>query len=233
MWRSLVAHLTGGQGAAGSNPAIPTITNGLNREIGWARFSSTLQRVCNRFCMPVQIVLECLKVLLTGPVLGLEERAMKKSGRSERLSVYKVPAPVGKTEIRTEAWTQNKRIYSNAILENAEATVALVQEKLDTAIAASVDAADSYCNCLNGTAAADRAAELLEELRAKITESIGAVGEAESANQNTADDIQDGEAAIEAAEEALEEFHEAIDDYEEESEAPDEALMFNENDDFS
>ena len=24
MWRSLVAHLTGGQGAAGSNPAIPT-----------------------------------------------------------------------------------------------------------------------------------------------------------------------------------------------------------------
>ena len=24
MWRSLVAHLTGGQGAAGSNPVIPT-----------------------------------------------------------------------------------------------------------------------------------------------------------------------------------------------------------------
>jgi hypothetical protein len=26
MWRSLVAHLTGGQGAVGSNPAIPTKT---------------------------------------------------------------------------------------------------------------------------------------------------------------------------------------------------------------
>lgn len=26
MWRSLVAHLTGGQGAVGSNPIIPTIT---------------------------------------------------------------------------------------------------------------------------------------------------------------------------------------------------------------
>ena len=26
MWRSLVAHLTGGQGVAGSNPVIPTIT---------------------------------------------------------------------------------------------------------------------------------------------------------------------------------------------------------------
>ena len=25
MWRSLVAHLTGGQGVAGSNPVIPTI----------------------------------------------------------------------------------------------------------------------------------------------------------------------------------------------------------------
>src|SRR5665647_988068 len=25
MWRSLVAHLTGGQGAAGSNPVIPTV----------------------------------------------------------------------------------------------------------------------------------------------------------------------------------------------------------------
>ncbi|SVB37732.1 uncharacterized protein METZ01_LOCUS190586, partial [marine metagenome] len=24
MWRSLVAHLTGGQGVAGSNPVIPT-----------------------------------------------------------------------------------------------------------------------------------------------------------------------------------------------------------------
>ncbi len=25
MWRSLVAHLTGGQGVAGSNPVIPTM----------------------------------------------------------------------------------------------------------------------------------------------------------------------------------------------------------------
>ena len=25
MWRSLVAHLTGGQGVVGSNPAIPTV----------------------------------------------------------------------------------------------------------------------------------------------------------------------------------------------------------------
>jgi hypothetical protein len=32
MWRSLVAHLTGGQGAAGSNPVIPTrITAGQGR----------------------------------------------------------------------------------------------------------------------------------------------------------------------------------------------------------
>ena len=29
MWRSLVAHLTGGQGVAGSNPVIPT---GKSRE---------------------------------------------------------------------------------------------------------------------------------------------------------------------------------------------------------
>ena len=32
MWRSLVAHLTGGQGVAGSNPVIPTIF--LNTKIG-------------------------------------------------------------------------------------------------------------------------------------------------------------------------------------------------------
>ena len=31
MWRSLVAHLTGGQGVAGSNPVIPTNKQRANR----------------------------------------------------------------------------------------------------------------------------------------------------------------------------------------------------------
>ncbi len=34
MWRSLVAHLTGGQGVAGSNPVIPTFV--LSQGIGVA-----------------------------------------------------------------------------------------------------------------------------------------------------------------------------------------------------
>src|SRR6185436_17772600 len=34
MWRSLVAHLTGGQGVAGSNPVIPTKCLGLTRDGG-------------------------------------------------------------------------------------------------------------------------------------------------------------------------------------------------------
>ena len=33
IWRSLVAHLTGGQGAAGSNPAIPTFHRTINHHI--------------------------------------------------------------------------------------------------------------------------------------------------------------------------------------------------------
>ena len=34
MWRSLVAHLTGGQGVAGSNPVIPTnIYNNLQPQM--------------------------------------------------------------------------------------------------------------------------------------------------------------------------------------------------------
>ena len=33
MWRSLVAHLTGGQGVAGSNPVIPTKSNLRTREL--------------------------------------------------------------------------------------------------------------------------------------------------------------------------------------------------------
>ena len=36
MWRSLVAHLTGGQGVAGSNPVIPTIfTREKGRSDDW------------------------------------------------------------------------------------------------------------------------------------------------------------------------------------------------------
>ena len=35
-WRSLVAHLTGGQGVAGSNPVAPTISS---KEIGWLKGS--------------------------------------------------------------------------------------------------------------------------------------------------------------------------------------------------
>ena len=33
-WRSLAAHLTGGQGVAGSNPAVPTITWQVRRGFG-------------------------------------------------------------------------------------------------------------------------------------------------------------------------------------------------------
>ena len=33
MWRSLVAHLTGGQGVAGSNPVIPTIFHRVLRQV--------------------------------------------------------------------------------------------------------------------------------------------------------------------------------------------------------
>src|ERR1051325_9374508 len=42
MWRSLVAHLTGGQGVAGSNPVIPTnyFTLALRRRIPKARNNS-------------------------------------------------------------------------------------------------------------------------------------------------------------------------------------------------
>ena len=37
MWRSLVAHLTGGQGVVGSNPAIPT-----NKIKGFQRLASAV-----------------------------------------------------------------------------------------------------------------------------------------------------------------------------------------------
>ena len=33
MWRSLVAHLTGGQGVAGSNPVIPTNNSHNNKQL--------------------------------------------------------------------------------------------------------------------------------------------------------------------------------------------------------
>ena len=39
MWRSLVAHLTGGQGVAGSNPVIPTNYKNTCGSIKWSTFS--------------------------------------------------------------------------------------------------------------------------------------------------------------------------------------------------
>jgi hypothetical protein len=39
MWRSLVAHLTGGQGVAGSNPVIPTNKNGAQSRYAVGPFS--------------------------------------------------------------------------------------------------------------------------------------------------------------------------------------------------
>ena len=47
MWRSLVAHLTGGQGAAGSNPVIPTqyYTERMTRR----RHNSPLVRVVKKY----------------------------------------------------------------------------------------------------------------------------------------------------------------------------------------
>lgn len=48
MWRSLVAHLTGGQGVAGSNPVIPTNKGRgqLHIAVGPLFLSGTLWPVC-------------------------------------------------------------------------------------------------------------------------------------------------------------------------------------------
>ena len=44
IWRSLVAHLTGGQGAAGSNPAIPTFHRIINHHIEQEVYHDCLHR---------------------------------------------------------------------------------------------------------------------------------------------------------------------------------------------
>ena len=43
MWRSLVAHLTGGQGVAGSNPVIPTNKYGPDLRFWSGPFSLSVQ----------------------------------------------------------------------------------------------------------------------------------------------------------------------------------------------
>ena len=58
LWRSLVAHLTGGQGVAGSNPVSPTATNNIHR--GWSGtcfFFRSLVIVgsCRRDLAPIQL----------------------------------------------------------------------------------------------------------------------------------------------------------------------------------
>ena len=57
LWRSLVAHLTGGQGVAGSNPVSPTVKSrkltGFRDFLGWAAVSdgphAVIARVVGEF----------------------------------------------------------------------------------------------------------------------------------------------------------------------------------------
>ena len=62
MWRSLVAHLTGGQGVAGSNPVIPTVKEQVRgpHRFGGAGLCATSawSDVRRRFCGQTAIALD-------------------------------------------------------------------------------------------------------------------------------------------------------------------------------
>ena len=67
MWRSLVAHLTGGQGVAGSNPVIPTET------------SRKLEGFRDFLGRGIESLIETHRIELSAPALGgttlIEQRA--------------------------------------------------------------------------------------------------------------------------------------------------------------
>jgi hypothetical protein len=77
MWRSLVAHLTGGQGVAGSNPVIPTT-------------SSFSQPVCGLVVLRISTLLmkpvfaDCAGVVILGATLQWTDGAIREQGAGNR-----------------------------------------------------------------------------------------------------------------------------------------------------